>query len=768
MRPARKLGRRGLSVLLATAIVAAGGAPLSAAALTTAAPADQVNVIVVLAVQADLASIRGTNRRDRLTRVERALQSTATTHQRGLLTLLRARQAQHLVSSIVPLWVANEIKVTATPAVVGELAARSDVREIRPELTLQAPPASAAGTPAATKSGAVSADQATAASAEAGIDRIDAPAVWDLGYQGGGVVVASLDTGVDATHPDLASRWRGGTNSWFDPNGEHPTTPTDVSGHGTQTMGVIVGGNASGTTIGVAPQARWIAAKIFNDRGVATTTGIHQAFQWLLDPDNDPATADAPNVVNNSWDDQSTACSAEFQPDLAGLRAAGILPVFAAGNAGPTAGSVNSPANLPEALSVGGTDQSDVVDPSSSRGPSSCGQAVAPTLTAPDTTVRTSDLFGGYVTATGSSLAAPHVAGALALMLSAAPDLSADQQQVALNQGAVDLGPAGPDPDYGFGRIDVLAAYQSLPAAPGLTVGLSPTNASVSPGDAATFTVTVTPSNGFTGDAALSLTGLSAGQASWTFTPSVVPNGSGTAQLSIATAATIAAGSYPLTVIATGGATTGSASATLTVVAAPDFTVAATPTSASVNAGATATFAVSVGSVNGFADPISLTAAGIPAGVGSATITPATLSGSGTAQLVISTLGSAPAGTYPVTVTATSGTTTHTASVTLTVVVRDFAISASPTTQTVVHGKTATFTISVSAIGGYTGKVKLSRTGVPPRTTTTWSSTTVLVPGSSTFKVKTAARTPAGTYLIVVTAKCGLLSHQVTLTLVVT
>jgi subtilisin family serine protease len=136
------------------------------------------------------------------------------------------------------------------------LAARPDVREVRPSVTIQAPaPTAAAG--AAT----------TAGPAEPNVALVNAPALWDLGYRGQGVVGANVDTGVDVTHPDLAGRWRGGSNSWYDPNGEHPTTPTDVNGHGTWTMGAMVGGDAGGTAVGVAPDARWIAVKIFNDRG---------------------------------------------------------------------------------------------------------------------------------------------------------------------------------------------------------------------------------------------------------------------------------------------------------------------------------------------------------------------------------------------------------------------------------------------------------------------------------------------------------------------
>ena len=90
--------------------------------------------------------------------------------------------------------------------------------------------------------------------------------------------------------------WRGGSNSWYDPYGQHPAVPTDMSGHGTWTMGVMVGGDAGGTSLGVAPEAQWISVKIFNDQGGATATAIHLGFQWLLDPDGDPATPDAPDV----------------------------------------------------------------------------------------------------------------------------------------------------------------------------------------------------------------------------------------------------------------------------------------------------------------------------------------------------------------------------------------------------------------------------------------------------------------------------------------
>jgi subtilisin family serine protease len=168
-----------------------------------------------------------------------------------------------------------------------------------------------------------------------------------LGYRGQGIVVANLDTGVDGSHPDLAPKWRGGTNSWFDPYNQHPTIPTDLaggsSGHGTRTMGIMVGGEHNGTGFGVAPEAQWIAAKVFKDDGTGTTAGFHASFQWLLNPDGNPTTPDAPDVVNNSWTyGNPNSCNLEFQPDLQALRAAGILPIFAAGNSG--FGSTTNPA----------------------------------------------------------------------------------------------------------------------------------------------------------------------------------------------------------------------------------------------------------------------------------------------------------------------------------------------------------------------------------------------------------------------------------------
>ncbi|NJD05333.1 MAG: hypothetical protein FIA97_02405 [Methylococcaceae bacterium] len=445
MKPTFSILAPGLALALTVADLA-GAAPVGGKiaadldAALTALPAGQtMTVIVRLVDQANLAPYRRLRLRfDRLRQVGIALRNKADVSQRAMQTLLGTRQGQGRVSRFKSFWVFNGLSVTASADVIRELASRSDVESITSDTVDIVP---------------------TAGPPEPNLTAIGAPDVWNLGFTGQGVVVANLDSGVDNSHPDLVGRWRGGSNSWYDPYAQH-TTPYDASGHGTWTMGLMVGGDAVGTSIGVAPGARWIAAKIFKDNGTATATGIHQAFQWLLDPDGNPATADAPDVVNNSWSYGSPGCNLAFQSDLQALVSAGIVPVFAAGNYGPGPGSSVSPANYPEALSVGAVDNADQLYAYSSVGPSACGASRFPTVVAPGVYTLTTTLFGMYTnSAEGTSLSAPHVTGALALLLSAFPNLTADQQRQALTSSAVDLGDPGPDDIYGYGRINLAAAY---------------------------------------------------------------------------------------------------------------------------------------------------------------------------------------------------------------------------------------------------------------------------------------------------------------------
>ncbi len=304
------------------------------------------------------------------------------------------------------------------------------------------------------------------------LDLIAARQLWLRGYSGQGIVVATVDTGVDLHHPAVQRSWRGGANSWFDAFGESDR-PVDSLGHGTQVMGIICGGDDLGTPIGVAPRCTWIAARIFQHNSSADLVGIHRALQWLLDPDNDPNTPDQPDIVNNSWGltDRPGECIPEFREDIALLNAAGMIVIFAAGNSGPAPGSGVSPANYPEVLSVGAVDPGMSVSSYSSRGPGGCNGGLFPSLVAPGTDILTCDLtLGGIFPssrtyAIGTSFAAAHVTGAAAALLSAFPLAgSADIRSVLLGS-AKDLGVQGPDDDSGYGLLDMDSAFRSLLAA---------------------------------------------------------------------------------------------------------------------------------------------------------------------------------------------------------------------------------------------------------------------------------------------------------------
>jgi subtilisin family serine protease len=433
-------GRRGVpaaAVLTAalTALVLPAAAPPPAAAAPALEP-----VVVTLAARADLRGLPHP-RPQRLAEVVRRLRAAAAGAQRPVLDRLAQLAAAGEVTDVRPLWVTSAVALRAGPAVIAELAARPEVVSVEPDRVAAVPTRLPA---------------ATLAAAATTVAAVGAPQLWAGGLRGQGVVVASLDTGVQADHPYLAGSYRGGQNSWFDPTGQQ-ADPVDASGHGTQTMSVVVG---------VAPDVHWITARIFDDTGRATVSGIHASLQWLLDPDRDPATADAPHVVLNSWSYANPGCDREFEPDLAALRAADIVPVFAAGNLGPAPGTSVSPGNNPSAVSVGAVDAKDRLWPGSSVGPGACDGGTYPDLVAPGVDVEVADLYGTSTTASGTSVAAPHVAGGLALLLSGHPGRSAADQEAAVLAGARDLGPPGVEDGTGAGELDLVAAAAWLTAHP--------------------------------------------------------------------------------------------------------------------------------------------------------------------------------------------------------------------------------------------------------------------------------------------------------------
>jgi uncharacterized membrane protein len=272
--------------------------------------------------------------------------------------------------------------------------------------------------------------------------------------------------------------------------------------------------------------------------------------------------------------------------------------------------------------------------------------------------------------------------------------------------------------------------------------------------------------NGFTSDVALSLSGLPSSDWTATFSPAVV-SAAGTSRLTVTTPATAAPGTYPLTISGTSGTTTHTATASIVIPQPPDFSLGVTPSAQTVNAGSVAGYTISIGSLNGFTGDVALSLNGLPASVGSATFSPAVVSGGGTSQLSVTTLGTGPGGTYQLTISGTSGAITHTATVSLTASARDFTVSATPPSITVTRGQTASYSVAVGAVGGFTGSVTLSLSGAPSGSIASWSANPVAVPGTSTLRIRTTGSTLRGTFTVRVTGKNGTLVHQVNVTLIV-
>jgi len=301
---------------------------------------------------------------------------------------------------------------------------------------------------------------------------------------------------------------------------------------------------------------------------------------------------------------------------------------------------------------------------------------------------------------------------------------------------------------------------------PDYTVAASPASQSVVQGSSTSYTVTVTPSGGFTGAVSFSVSGLPAGAAA-TFNPTSVP-GSGTSTMSGTTSSTTPTGSYPLTITGTSGTLTHTASVTLVVTApvTPNFSLSASPASQSVVQGASTSYTVTITPSGGFTGSVTLSASGLPAGAAASFApNPAT----STSTMSVTTSSTTPTGSYPLTITGTSGTLSHTASVTLIVTAAatpNFTLSASPSSQTVTQGASTSYTVTITPSGGFTGSVTFSASGLPAGATASFAPNPAT--STSSMTVTTATTTPAGSYPLTITGVSGTLSHTASVTLVVT
>ncbi len=379
-------------------------------------------------------------------------------------------------------WVTNAILVqSGTADLAATLAGDAAVAEIvePAEFTLEKPPV-------AEQSDAAQTAVAAVGGPEWGILDINADDVWATGITGAGITVAGLDSGVDGDHAALRDSYRGfdaatgafdDDYNFFDADGVCPdgTGPCDRFDHGSHTMGTIVGDDGEGNQIGVAPGARWIAA---NGCDSCSNEAMIASAQWMLAPTatdgTDPDPGRRPHIVNNSWGSEYPTNEPFMEDIVAAWDAAGMFSVWSNGNSGPQCETSGSPGSRVLTYSVGAYGENGDIAGFSSRGPGQDGE-IKPNIAAPGNDVRSAMGDGTYDVKDGTSMAAPHVTGAVALLWSAVPALVGDIEstRALLDETAHDVddttcgGTADDNPTWGEGKLDALALVNAGVAAGG-------------------------------------------------------------------------------------------------------------------------------------------------------------------------------------------------------------------------------------------------------------------------------------------------------------
>ena len=310
------------------------------------------------------------------------------------------------------------------------------------------------------------------------------------------------------------------------------------------------------------------------------------------------------------------------------------------------------------------------------------------------------------------------------------------------------------------------------PPPPDFSISATPGSETVTAGTSATYTVSITSLNGFTGSVNLNVSGFPSGAtASFSSNPTI-----SSSTLTISTGGTTPSGTYPLTITGTYTDTNGTLTHTTTVdltvngTSSGDFSLSPSPTSQSVTQGSGTSYSVTVSASGGFSGTVGFSVGGLPTGAG-ASFSPSSVTGSGSTTMNVTTSGTTPTGTYTLTITGTSGSLTHTATVSLIInPPPDFTLSADSATITVPVNSSNTDTITVTPSGGFTGSVSLSLSGLPRRTSSSFSVNPLSItssPGSSILTISTNRNTTTGTYGLALTATSGGLTHTINLMLVV-
>jgi serine protease AprX len=472
------------------AVPAPAGAGASAevqpAVWSDTASGETTSFLVVMRSQADLSAAKAGAAQPGPA-VYAALRRTATASQAGLLAELQARQVPHRAY-----WIANAILVRGDRSVVAWLAARSDIQYIESDQAFKVP--LEVPDPQFTPS-------LSPQAIETNLSQVNAPLLWQQGFTGQGIVYANADTGVQWDHPALITQYRGWDGSQADHNyswwdaihavdgwtgtdrcGLDLQAPCDDHGHGTHTTGIGVGDDGAGNQVGMAPGAKWIACRnMYN--GVGRPSTYIECLQFFIAPTDlngeNPDPAKAPQVISNSYSCPPSEGCTDYhvlQDAIEAVRAAGIFMSVSAGNSGPSCSTVNAPPGLEAGVfTVGAVTGSNTIALFSSRGPVTVDGSGRrkPDLVAPGVSVRSAYPPAGYTFMSGTSMAAPHVAGAVALLWSAVPGLRGQVAETealfeeTATHGLTSEGCGGdtpltmPNNTYGYGLLNVYQAYIS-------------------------------------------------------------------------------------------------------------------------------------------------------------------------------------------------------------------------------------------------------------------------------------------------------------------
>lgn len=401
--------------------------------LKTKPSSEEVEFIVTLKEEADLDDISPEQ-------VVDTLKDTSEKSQESLISFIEKKIKEGKISEYHSFFIINSISIKGKAELIKTLAKRPDVEHIRSNHKIVS-------------------DKEEVVRLKSNLSESDTHIPWNLesiqadrvNMTGKGIVVGIIDSGVNANHPELqGALLPDGFKDFVDAAN---TVPKDSTGHGTHVAGTILG-----RTIGVAKEAKFISARVFNEIGEADDNALLAAGEWIL--------TKKPHLVNNSWGGNRDS---DFYNEIVKKwQAAGIVPIFSAGNVGlfniGGEGSIGSPASLEDSFSVGALTKEDKLAKFSLRGPSKFTKKFKPEISAPGVNILSADFRGGYIIKTGTSMAAPHVSGAVALMLQANSSLTIEKVEEILTSTATPLTDdhyiSSPNMGYGHGKLNVFKAVQ--------------------------------------------------------------------------------------------------------------------------------------------------------------------------------------------------------------------------------------------------------------------------------------------------------------------